>query len=42
MPGSTSRKRITTRYAALFANEAATQRESQEATRTYQTSLRLT
>ena len=27
-----------TRYAALFANEAATQRESQVATRTYQTS----
>ncbi len=26
------------RYAALFANEAATQRQSQEATRTYQTS----
>jgi membrane fusion protein (multidrug efflux system) len=27
-----------TRYAMLFANEAATQRQSQEATRTYQTS----
>ena len=27
-----------TRYAALFASEAATQRQSQEATRTYQTS----
>jgi membrane fusion protein (multidrug efflux system) len=28
-----------TRYASLFAKEAATQRQSQEATRTYQTSL---